>query len=141
MTTPTPAPAAAPAPANTGIPVISDAVRLVRVLFSPGAVFEELNARPTWWGAWIVIGIATAIINLLNSPFQQKVRDIMVARSGRPVPGGGGGMAAKAIGFVTAPLGVLVFGAILASLLYLLMVAFSAEGTFKKAMVIVFYAW
>jgi hypothetical protein len=137
MTTPD----AAPAPASTSTPIVSDAVRLVRVLFSPGAVFEELKTDQRWWGAWLVVGIATGIINFLNAPFQAKVRQIMIERSGRPVPAGASGTMSQVLGFVTAPIGVLIFALVLAALLYMLMVAFASEASYKKSLLIVFFGW
>lgn len=137
MTTPD----AVPAPVSKSTPIVSDAVRLVRVLFSPGAVFEELKTDQRWWGVWLVIGIATGIINFLNAPFQARVRQIMIERSGRPVPAGAGSAASSVIGFVTAPIGVLIFALILAALLYMLMVAFGSEASYKKSLLIVFFGW
>jgi len=87
MTEPTPA--AAPTPASSGIPFVTDLGRVVRVLFSPTAVFEEQQARPTWFLPWLVIALMAVGVGLTTLPYTDRMMELgMAARgaAGQPVP-------------------------------------------------------
>src|SRR5260221_9486781 len=81
MSSPTPISTPVPMPASGGIPIVSDAVRLLRVLISPGAVFAEIEQRPTFWGPWAVIAVFNIVLNYLQQPFQQRVAQMMTERA------------------------------------------------------------
>jgi len=138
MTDATPAtPAAAPPP--TGIPFVSDAVRLVRGLFSPGEVFAELDQRPVFWKPWVIISVLYVVLQFLQRPFQQRITQLVLERAGRPVPPAT--IARDIMGAVTGPIIVLVLIAIGAGILYLLVSSLGGETTFKKMMVVMVHTW
>ena len=130
-------PSAAPASGET--PIVSDALRLVRVLFSPGAVFAELNETPRFWWPWAIASVVTIIINWFQRPFQQRIREVVLERAGRPAspPSAVG----TAIGLIAGPIGVLVVCAIVAGILYLIVSSLGGESTFKRILTIAIHVY
>ena len=135
MTTPTPA----PTPSSNDIPVVTDAMRLVRVLFSPGAVFGEIQERPTFWRPFLVVCIVNAVLQFFLRPFQQRIGQLMAERAGRPVPEPS--TIKAAIGVVLSPLGPLVLCAIVGGILYLLVSMFGGQTTYKKMLTVAIFTW
>jgi len=81
----------APAAPSNYIPFVTDATRLARVLFSPGAVFEEQREKPTWFLPWVVLTIALVLFGLTTLPYSDRMGELsMAARggAGQPVPAG-----------------------------------------------------
>ena len=140
MTQPQPAPAPAPAAAG-GIPFVTDAVRLARVLFSPGAVFAEQQERPTFWRPFLIVMVVLAVLQFLQQPFQARIRELAIQAAGRQAPAGPGGPAAIVIGVVVGALILLIMVAISAGILYLLVTAFGGEASFKKMLTVTVFAW
>ncbi len=130
---------AAPSPSST--PVVTDAVRLVRVLFSPSAVFGEIKEKPTFWMPWLIISILFAVVQFLQGPFQARVREIVIQESGRPMPAGATGPVVQIISAVFTPVVVLAIAAISAAVLYGLTAAFGGEATFKKMLTVTIFMW
>jgi hypothetical protein len=135
---------AAPAPqATTAVsytPILTDFLRLVRAPFAPKGVFEEQQEQPTFWMPWVVISIAFIVLQILQKPFQMRVRELLLQQAGRPVPAGGGGALSIAIGIVTGLITVLVIVAISAGILYLLLMLFGGQSTYKKMMTVAIFA-
>jgi hypothetical protein len=135
MSTPPPA----PTPSSTGTPVLTDALRLVRVLFSPGAVFGEIQERPTFWMPFLVVAVANAGLSFLMSPFQQRVGQIMAERAGRPAPTPSVLKTALSLGL--SPVGVLLLCAIVGGILYLLVSMVGGQTTYKKMLTVAIFVW
>jgi hypothetical protein len=129
-----------PAPPSRTIPIVTDAVRLVRVLFSPGSVFAEQQDRPTFWGPWLVVSVAFVCLQVLQRPFQNRVREILIEQAGRQVPAGGGAVGIV-LGLVFGAITVLVMAALVAGILYLLLTAFGGEATYKKMLTVSIFVW
>ncbi len=139
MTEPAAAPTPAPAPASGGIPIVTDAVRLVRALFSPGEVFGEIRERPTFWGPWIVVSILFILTQYLLGPYQMRVQELALAAQGREMPAA---MAKfRYVGLAVTPVIVLVFAAIGAGILWLGVMVTGEEGPFKKLLVVTIFTW
>jgi hypothetical protein len=139
MSSPTPVSTPAASPANGGIPIVSDAVRLIRVLISPGAVFTEIQERPTFWGPFFVIAIVNAVLSFLQQPFQQRIGQLMSERAGRPMPEP---TALKtALGVLISPLFPLILILIVAGVLYVLVSMFGGTTTYKKMMTVAVFTW
>lgn len=132
---------ASPSSSPSYTPVVTDAMRLVRVLFSPGAVFGEIKEKPTFWMPWFIISILFAVVQFLQGPFQTRVREIMMQQSGRELPAGATGPIAQIIGAVFTPVVVLAIAAISAAVLYGLTAAFGGEATFKKMLTVTIFMW
>jgi hypothetical protein len=133
------APTPAPTPSSAGTPVLTDALRLVRVLFSPGTVFGEIQERPTFWMPFLVVAIANAGISFLMSPFQQRVGQIMAERAGRPAPTTSVLKTVLSLGF--SPLTVLIVCAIVGGILYLLVSMFGGQTSYKKMLTVAIFVW
>ncbi len=129
------------APSTSYTPVVTDAMRLVRVLFSPGAVYGEIKDKPTFWMPWLIVSILFAVVQFLQAPFQTRVREIMIQQAGRDLPAGATGPLAQILGAVVTPVVVLVIVAISAAVLYGLTAAFGGEATFKKMLTVTIFLW
>ncbi len=129
------------APSTSYSPVVTDLMRLVRVLFSPGAVFGEIKDKPTFWMPWFLVSIMFAVVQFLQAPFQTRVREIMMQQSGRELPAGATGPVAQILGAVFTPVVVLIIVAIAAAILYGLTAAFGGEATYKKMLTVTIFMW
>jgi len=130
-----------PAPATPYTPIVTDAGRLVRVLFSPGTVFEEQRDRPTFWWPWAILAVLMVLLQTLQRPFQQRVQELIFAQRGiTPPAGAGAGMVGTIVGMATGALMFLIICAITAGILYLLMAAFGGETTYKKMLTVTVFA-
>ncbi|HVO35206.1 MAG TPA: YIP1 family protein [Gemmatimonadales bacterium] len=73
---------AAPAPqapaAASYIPIVTDFLRLVRVLYEPSKVFEEQREKPTWFLPWLVIAILCMVIGFLQLPYTARTVELMM---------------------------------------------------------------
>ncbi len=139
MTEPAAAPTPTPAPAAGGVPIVTDAARLMRALFSPGDVFTEIREAPTFWGPWIVVSILFIAAQFLLGPFQLRAQELALAAQGREMPAA---MAKfRYVGLAVTPVIVLVFAAISAGVLWLGVMATGEEGPFKKLLVINIFTW
>ncbi len=139
MAAPEPPPQASAAPSYT--PIVTDAVRLVRVLFGPRRVFEEQQDKPTFWLPWAVCCAAFIILQFLQGPFQTRVRELALEHAGRPVPAGGPGAVGVVIGIVLGAVTVLVILAVSAGILYLLLSVLGSSTTFKKMLTVAVFAF
>lgn len=73
---------AAPEPqattAGSYTPILTDAMRLVRVLYAPSGVFEEQKEKPTWFLPWLVIAIVCVAIGFWQLPYTQRVLELAI---------------------------------------------------------------
>jgi len=76
MAAPVPPTQASTPPSHT--PIVTDAVRLVRVLYTPSAVFDEQHEKPTWFLPWLVIAIVCLVIGYIQAPYSQRVIELML---------------------------------------------------------------
>jgi len=134
-----PAPEAPATPTST--PVLTDLARLVRSPFTPRRVYEEQSEHPTYWIPWLIVSVVFAVLQLLQRPFQGRVREIILEHLQRPVPAPASLGAAAGIGLVSSAFMVLLFSAIAAGIFYVLVVSFGGETTFKKMMTVAIFAW
>ncbi|HEY6223307.1 MAG TPA: YIP1 family protein [Gemmatimonadales bacterium] len=96
-------------------------VDLVRVLFSPAAVFERLRERPVWFVPAIVLGIVATVLGYLFLPYRLASMAGQIAKAAAQNPNA----AAQIEGFTrifvfASPIFVLVFLLIVAGILWLL---------------------
>src|SRR5690242_10951933 len=64
------------AKASSDIPIVSDALRVLRVPFSPGAVFSEMEAKPAWFVPWLMITLLCCLIGILTLPYTERIMDL-----------------------------------------------------------------
>ena len=121
----------APAPAGPKrTPFLTDAVRLVRVLFSPTAVFEEQRDAPTFWIPWVIVSVLLVGVSMLNFPFTLAMARLGAAAKGQPFPA-----AAETImrvsQFVAVPIVTLIVLLLVAGLMYIVLLAAGGEVRYK----------
>lgn len=135
---------AAPAPEAKPVaytPVVTDLWRLVRAPFTPRAVFEEQADAPTFWMPWLVIFVVFALLQILQRPFQMRVRDLVLQKLGQPIPPGGFSALRTLIGFGGTGLTVLILACVTAGIFYILTMVFGGQVTFKKMLTVTIFAW
>lgn len=137
MTTPE---TAAPAPAgSSGIPVVSDALRVIKAMFSPGDTFGEMNpVKPPFWGAWIFVTIIFMVAQFLMSPFQQKIQRMAMEAAGRPT---GNMDAFMLIGMAFTPVITLAMICIAALILWVTVSLTGGESRFRQMMSVNVFSW
>ena len=135
---------AAPAPEAKPVaytPVLTDLWRLVRAPFTPRAVFEEQADAPTFWMPWLVVTVVFAALQILQRPFQMRVRDLVLQKLGQPIPPGGFSAVRTVIGLVGTGVTVLILACVAAGIFYVLTMVFGGQTTFKKMLTVTIFAW
>jgi hypothetical protein len=117
---------AAPEPQATAstsyTPILTDAMRLARVLVSPRAVFDEQRDKPTWFLPWLVVAIICIVIGIIQAPYTMRMIQLALEARGTAAQVPASAMQTQAtIGSVVAPIFFLIFGAIGAGILYLIL--------------------
>jgi hypothetical protein len=140
MSQPTPTSTPVPSPASGGIPIVTDAVRLLRVLISPGAVFAEIEERPTFWGPYFVIVVLNVVLSYLQQPFQQRIQQLMTERAGRAFTEPTA-LRTAISAVLSGALGPLILCAIVGGVLYVLVSMFGGQTTFKKMATVSIFTW
>lgn len=125
------------ASAQTHTPVVTDASRLARVLFSPTAVFEEQKDAPTFWMPFAIMAVLMMVASYFMQPFQQRVRELMLEHLNRPVPPPT--TVGMIIGLCTTVIGLLIVCAIGAGILYAITSVFGGDTTYKKLLCVVVF--
>ena len=137
MTTPE-TPAAPTAASYT--PVVTDIMRVLRVMFSPTEVFEEQREKPAWVLPWLIISVMLVAIGLVMAPYQERAMELAIAaRGGQAVP-----ESARAIGKVTAMVGAPIFlllaGLVSAFVMWVVLLATGAQVRFKGLFSVAIFA-
>jgi len=136
---------AAPAPQATSstpyTPVLTDLWRLVRAPFTPKAVFEEQQETPRFWTPWIIVSLVFAVLQILQRPFQDRIRVLILQHMGQPVPAASIGLGRTLMGVVLGALTVLILAALAGGIYYVVLLIFGGQTTFKKMLVVVIYGW
>lgn len=114
---------------------------LVRVLFSPGEVFERLREKPVWLVPAIVLGIFGTVIGYLFVPFRLASMAGQMARAAAQNPGAPAQIEAFTRGFVFAtPIFVLIILLIVTGVLWLLVTLLAGgEARFKTLLCVATY--
>jgi hypothetical protein len=114
---------------------------LVRVLFSPGEVFERVRERPKFLVPWIALSVIVVVLTYLMTPFTQAAMASRMAQIAAQNPDAAT-QAAKfqSIGLVFAPIVLLIALLIGGGLLWLLVMLFGgAEAKFKTLLSVATY--
>lgn len=119
-----------PAETSTGIPFVTDALRLVRVLFTPTAVFEENREKPAFWIPWVIVTVLLLAVTMLSFPFTLAAMRLGAEQAGQPFPEN----MAKIVRFSTivmVPLMTLVISLVTAGLMYLVLLGAGGAVRYK----------
>lgn len=130
MAAPVP-PAQAPA-ASSHIPFVTDAMRLVRVLFAPGAVFDEQKEQPTWFVPWLIVAILCVVIGFWNLPYSQRTIELALQNYPNAPQLTDAQMRSRAMmGLPFLPIIFLIFALIGAGIMYLVVTIFGGRARFR----------
>jgi len=134
-----PEPQATAAPSYT--PILTDATRLARVLVSPRAVFDEQREKPTWFLPWLVVAIIVVAFGIWQTPYTQRVIELALEARGTTTQLSPSAMRTQAmIGSVFAPIAFLIFGAISAGILYLILAVTGSTVRYRSMLCAVFFS-
>jgi hypothetical protein len=136
---------AAPEPqaaaARSYTPILTDAMRLARVLVSPRAVFDEQKEKPTWFLPWLVVAVIVAAIGIFQAPYTLRMIELAVEARGATAQVSPSALHAQAtIGAVIAPVAFLIFGAISAGILYLILAVTGSTVRYRSMLSAVFFS-
>ena len=67
----------------------SSLVDVVKVLYEPGAVFERVRARPSFFAPFLTIIALQCVLFFVNLPYLKVAVAAQTATAGRPAPSGG----------------------------------------------------
>jgi len=114
---------------------------LVRVLFSPGEVFERVRERPKFLLPWIGLSVVIIVIAYLMMPYTQAAIASRLAQVAQQNPQAAANAAKfQAVGILLAPIFLLVGLLIGAALLWLLVTLFAGgDGKFVTLLSVTTY--
>ena len=114
---------------------------LVRVLFSPTAVFERLRERPVWFVPAIVLGILATVLGYLFIPFRLASMSGQMAKAAAQNPNASAQIESfTRVAVFASPIFVLIFLVIVAGVLWLLVTLLaSGEARFKTLLSVATY--
>lgn len=127
---------AAPAPqapaATSYTPFATDFMRLVRVLYAPSAVFEEQQAKPTWFLPWLIIAILCVVIGFWELPYSQRVMELAIQAIPNAPQLSAEQLRSRAmIGLFVTPIIFLILALLNAGILFLAVSITGASARFK----------
>ena len=128
---------AAPAPqaptAGSYTPVVTDFMRLVRVLYAPSAVFEEQKDKPTWFLPWLVIAVICIAIGFWGLPYSQRVMELAIQAIPNAPQISPEQLHTRAlIGLFVTPIFFLIFAMIGAGIMYLTLAVTGSRARFRS---------
>jgi len=114
---------------------------LLKVLYEPGAVFERLREKPSFWRPFIAICVVQIVLGVLQLPYTKAA---MAAQFAQMQARGAAGPADPSkfalIGLLFLPIGLLLIFLILAALLWVLVSVFVGEAKFATLLSVTTYA-
>jgi hypothetical protein len=128
MTAPETPPAVPAGPAR--IPFVTDFLRMLRVLVSPTAVFEEQREQPTFWIPWLILAVLLLIVANLSFPFTLGVARLGAAARGQPFPAAAEGMI-RGTTLVAIPVMTLILLLLTAGVMYVVLLAAGGQARYK----------
>ncbi len=130
------------APATTPYtPVLTDFLRLVRVLYAPSQVFEEQRDKPTWFLPWLVIGIICAVIGFIQLPYSQRVIELALQAIPNAPQLTPSQLSSRAmIGVFFTPVVFLVFALIGAGILFMIVSVGGSSARYKGALSVTIFS-
>jgi hypothetical protein len=131
--------AVTPTPKATGVPFVSDFLRMVRVLFSPTAVFEEQREAPTFWVPWILLCVLLLVASFLSFPYTLAAARLGAEAGGRPLPAAAESIMRYSM-IVAIPVVSLVMLLLSAGLMYLVLMVFGGEVRYKGLMTVAVFS-
>ena len=114
---------------------------LLRVLYEPGAVFERLREKPSFWRPFIAICVVQIVLGVLQLPYTKAAMAVQFAQmQARGAAGPADPSKFAMIGLLFLPIGLLLIFLILAALLWVLVSVFVGEAKFATLLSVTTYA-
>jgi len=113
---------------------------LVKVVYDPGAVFERLREKPSFWRPFIAICVVQLVLGVLQLPYTKAAMAAQVAQM--PARAGGGAPDPSkfaTIGLLFVPIGLLLLFLISAALLWVLVSVFAGDAKFATLLSVATY--
>ena len=113
---------------------------LVKVVYDPGAVFERLREKPSFWRPFIAICVVQLVLGVLQLPYTKAAMAAQVAQM--PARAGGGPPDPSkfaTIGLLFVPIGLLLLFLISAALLWVLVSVFAGDARFATLLSVATY--
>jgi membrane protein, antimicrobial resistance system len=116
---------------------MSELMDLLRVLWEPGAVFERVREKPSFWWPFLGLCAVQIVIGILQLPFTKAMMQARMATApaGAPDPS-----KFAAIGLIFVPIGVGIALLIIGVVLWVLTSIFSGEAKFGTIMSVAAYS-
>ena len=114
---------------------------LVKVLYEPGAVFERLREKPSFWQPFIAICVVQLVLGVLQLPYTKAAMAVQFAQmQARGAAGPADPSKFAMIGLLFLPIGLLLIFLILAALLWVLTSVFAGDAKFATLLSVTTYA-
>jgi len=114
---------------------------LVKVLYEPGAVFERLREKPSFWPPFIAICVVQLVLGVLQLPYTKAAMAMQFAQmQARGAAGPADPSKFAMIGLLFLPIGLLLIFLILAALLWVLTSVFAGDAKFATLLSVTTYA-
>jgi len=114
---------------------------LLRVLYEPGAVFERLREKPSFWRPFIAICVVQIVLGVLQLPYTKAAMAVQFAQmQARGAAGPADPSKFAMIGLLFLPIGLLLIFLILAALLWVLVSVFVGDAKFATLLSVTTYA-
>jgi len=113
---------------------------LVKVVYDPGAVFERLREKPSFWRPFIAICVVQLVLGVLQLPYTKAAMAAQFAQ----MPARAGGSPPDpskfaTIGLLFVPIGLLLLFLISAALLWVLVSVFAGDARFATLLSVATY--
>ena len=114
---------------------------LVKVLYEPGAVFERLREKPSFWQPFIAICVVQLVLGVLQLPYTKAAMAMQFAQmQARGAAGPADPSKFAMIGLLFLPIGLLLIFLILAALLWVLTSVLAGDAKFATLLSVTTYA-
>ena len=114
---------------------------LVKVLYEPGAVFERLREKPSFWQPFVAICVVQLVLGVLQLPYTKAAMAVQFAQmQGRGAAGPADPSKFAMIGLLFLPIGLLLIFLILAALLWVLTSVLAGDAKFATLLSVTTYA-
>jgi len=113
---------------------------LIKVVYDPGAVFERLREKPSFWRPFLAICVVQIVLGVLQLPYTKAAMAAQFAQM--PTRGGGGAPDPSkfaTIGLLFVPIGLLLLFLISAALLWVLVSVFAGDAKFATLLSVATY--
>jgi hypothetical protein len=122
-------------------PVLTDALRLVRVLYEPSKVFEEQKEKPTWFVPWLIISVVCIAIGFWGLPYSQRVMELALQALPNAPQFSEAQLHSRAMfGLIVTPIFFLIMALLSAGILFLAVTVVGASARYRGLLSVTVFA-